>query len=246
MRFGLVIFLIFFCISAFAAPLRVTIDAGHGGTDTGAKRGNLQESELVLLVAFELHRLLAADSRFTPIMTRTTDRIVALEERTKFAEKSKSDVFVSIHANSAPDKKIHGAEIYFQNQLPPDQESLYLAARENEGAIQTRNKEKSEVLSIVEDLERHHQTLFSFNLAKALEKSWPRRKNSRVHVRQAPFHVLTEVDMPSVLVETGYLTNGEEALWLHQKSTQKQIAKSIHNGLIQFKTKWDQTPKGIN
>jgi N-acetylmuramoyl-L-alanine amidase len=231
-----------------AAPLKVVIDAGHGGADIGATRESLRESQIVLQMSFELAKILKADPRFDPTMTRTTDVLIPLNTRTELAERHDGDVFVSIHANSSTESKVHGVEIYFQNQIPPDEETLLLASRENEGAVKSKSKEegdlKGDVKSIVNDLVRHHQTIMSSYLAKDLHRSWPRRQNGRVQVRQAPFYVLTEVSMPSVLVETGFLTNATEAQWLAEKRNQKQIAMAIYKGLIQFKSRWDQLPKG--
>mgnify|MGYP001577243627 CR=1 FL=1 len=110
----------------------VVIDPGHGGNDGGAKSDDAKESAIALSVSKLLADALKNDGRFEVKMTRTRDEFVTLEDRAEFANHAKADLFISIHTNWSEDPKARGKEIYFQNQLPPDEESLYLASREIE------------------------------------------------------------------------------------------------------------------
>lgn len=223
-----------------AKPLHVILDPGHGGTDVGAIHDNLKESDIVLKVTKQLAGLIKKDSRFKLTLTRQADTNVSLTERTNLARSSKGDVFLSIHANSSIEPKPKGAEIYFQNQLPPDEESRFLASRENSGAESAEAaKAKGDVANIIDDLERSFHTHHSYSLVRAIRTSWLKTGHGPV-IRQGPFHVLYEVSMPSALVEIGYLSNPEEAKWLAKPETHRALAQILYEGLIQFKERLDK------
>lgn len=222
--------------------LRVMIDAGHGGTDSGAVVGPARESEIALKVAKALERRLKSDNRFAPLMTRQGDQMLSLSERVRRAEDADSDLFLSIHANSSPDKRARGVEFYFQNQLPPDEESLFLAASENkmEKVVEATHaegdlKKESDVRSIVEDLKRQVRLQKSFVLSRTLARTWQKsEKIDASSIRQAPFYVIAKSSRPAVLVELGFLTNPVEAAKLMKSETQEQIAARIHQGLVEY------------
>src|SRR5689334_9020050 len=123
MRFFLCVFVLLSPLYIQASQLHVIVDPGHGGTDKGAVYEGLKESEIVLKVARRLVLLLEKDKRFKVTMTRTGDETMSLGERTRLAKDVAGDVFLSIHVNTAGTEKAKGAEIYFQNQMPPDEES---------------------------------------------------------------------------------------------------------------------------
>jgi N-acetylmuramoyl-L-alanine amidase len=238
----------YFIHSAFA--LHVVIDAGHGGVDTGATHNEKKESEIVLAVTQKLAEVLKEDDRFTVTLTREKENFLSLEERTEIANKSKADVFLSIHVNWSEDKSVKGKEIYFQNQLPPDEESLYLASRENQGK-KVRGPDKSvssdsDLTAIIEDLNRNSRIQKSGLLSEFIEKSWPSEQNykkNKTSIRQAPFYVISNVNMPSCLVELGFISNASEATKLTDPAYQKKLAAALHNGLIQFKELVDKTTR---
>lgn len=222
--------------------LRVMIDAGHGGVDAGAVVGVARESEIALKVAKALERRLKSDSRFVALMTRDRDQMLSLSERVRRADAAEADLFLSIHANSSPDQRARGVEFYFQNQLPPDEESLFLAASENkmekvvEAAHATDDlKKESDVRSIVEDLKRQVRLQKSFLLSRTLARTWQKaEKIDAGSIRQAPFFVIAKSARPAVLVELGFLTNPIEAQKLMKSATQEQIAARIHQGLVEY------------
>ncbi|MEQ1878907.1 MAG: N-acetylmuramoyl-L-alanine amidase, partial [Bdellovibrionia bacterium] len=182
---------------------------------------------------------------FRVTLTRHSNDTVSLSERTDLARSVKGDVFLSIHANSSIEPKPKGAEIYFQNQMPPDEESRYLASRENKGVevAGDSGKAKTDVASIIDDLARSYHTHQSYSLVRAVRTMWAKSGSNPV-IRQGPFHVLYEVSMPSALVELGYLSNPDESKWLAKPETHRALAQILYEGLIQFKEKLDKkTPK---
>lgn len=225
----------------------VVIDPGHGGNDGGAKSDDAKESSIVLSVSNLLAAALKADGRFEVKMTRQRDEFVTLEERADFANKAKADLFISIHTNWSEDPKARGKEIYFQNQLPPDEESLFLASRENQGKktgqIENAPTAANDVNSILNDLRRSSRIQASGHFAEALFKNWPQDGVKRhTPLRQAPFFVISNLNMPSALVELGYLSHAQEGARLMQPEFQKQLAESLRNGIIQFKEMLDKRP----
>lgn len=237
---------LFVSIAAQAAPLTVMIDAGHGGKDHGTTRAQVRESDITLSVAKRLHDLLAKDKNFRPRLTRDSDRRLSLAERSRLAKESKADVFISVHVNSNPEPRAKGAEFYFQNQLPPDEESMYLAHKENEAEATgmapqaydfvAKSSYSPEVGAIVTDLLDSDRILRSSQLTKALKSSWRgTRKNQKNSVRQAPFFVLSQMQTPSALVELGFLTNNEDFRDLTDSKVQAKMAEDLYRGLIQYR-----------
>ena len=246
------LFLLVVLIYPFAwAKYKVIVDPGHGGKDMGAVRGSIREADIVLSVAKELSQLLA-DSEFEFALTRQENKAVELEQRTIIAHKEKGDIFISIHANSSPDFKARGTEFYFQNQLSPDQDSLFLANRENENPdfgvdyrpSQFEKTQKKNVANILDDMMKNNYIHLSAELALKLRKSFQLDPMQAKHkIRQAPFHVVSTVNMPSVLIELGFITNPNDAKLLTQKDYHRQLAKNIFLGLQGFKETLDKSHK---
>ncbi len=244
MRQCLILPLFFISFSTYALPLQVLIDPGHGGNDGGAVHGKAKESEIALKVGLELKALLAEDPNFFPTMTRQSDRYLTLQDRVAFAEKAKSDLLISIHANASTDRRARGVEIYFQNHLPPDEDTLFLASNENKFA-QNKNEtttlesveptKRNDVLSIIDDLKRQHRLVTSHKLSQKLLNEWEDSSSGSNAIRQAPFYVVSKANVPSVLVELGFLTNPKEADKLMSSAYQKEIARKIYKGLETFR-----------
>lgn len=236
---------------AWAAPMTVIVDPGHGGIDDGAVRQNTKEADITLNVGRKLFDLLKKDKAFKPVLTREGDRSISLNERAQVARQRKADVFLSIHVNSSPDNKAHGAEFYFQNQLPPDEESMLLAHRENSedggGAripysYLEKNSLPNDVSTIVGDLLDGDRVLRSSMLSKSLKLSWRGSKKSKTNsIRQAPFYVLSQMTVPSSLVELGFITNAADLQELTSEASQKRMAEDIYRGLKSYKDAVDKT-----
>ena len=241
----------FICIHASAAPLHILVDPGHGGSDSGAVRGNLKESTIALKVAKNLADLLKKDERFEVTLSREADRKISLDQRTQIAKDVNADVFLSIHLNTNNDPRVHGEEFYFQNQLPADEDMLFLASRENdeEDTDQQATQKLSsanDVRVILEDLGRNHRIKSSGDLSKVLFENWAVANGKKIasrSIRQAPFRVVSQVNIPSVLCELGFLSNPTEGPKLAEGAYQIALAKSLYDGLVKFKESMDKDPE---
>ena len=252
--FGILV-TVFWIPNVQAAPLTVVVDPGHGGRDDGAVKGGLNEASITLEVGKQLFTLLKNDKRFRAYITRDENVFVSLPARAEIAKNKKADVFVSIHVNSSPDPKAHGAEFYFQNQLPPDEESMALAHKENslsesggsgpQYAFLESNRYPADVSAIVGDLLDSDRVLKSSQLSKSLRLSWRgSRKHKNGSVRQAPFFVLSQMTPPSTLVELGFLTHPDDLADLTNSLSQKRMAEDIYRGLVSYKESMDKTTTG--
>jgi N-acetylmuramoyl-L-alanine amidase len=221
---------------------RVVIDPGHGGHDPGTMNKNgLREKDIVLDVALRLRTLLEKD-RFEVVMTRDRDVFIPLEERTAIANSKGADLFVSIHVNAARSTKPRGTETYFLNlATTPDAEEV--AAREN--AVTTRRV--SELQSILQKVLNNEKITESRELARRLQTSLSTSLYSSTTdfrnrgVKTAPFYVLLGAQMPSVLVETAYLTNRRDAELLGDEAFRQKLAESIAGGIRRYQDSLAQT-----
>jgi len=225
--------------------MQVMIDPGHGGIDSGTSHSGIQEKDLVLKVAGYLKTLLADNPQFSVQMTREKDQHLSLQDRVKKAEKAQADLFISLHANSNPDRRVKGTELYFQNSLPPDEESLVLAEQENQAEKPgTDNKhpstadapsKKGDIMAIVDDLHRQYRAKSSLKMTQLLASDW-----SHSAIRQAPFYVVSKTTMPSVLVEVGFLSHPDESKKLNTIKYQQEIAQKIYKAVLQYKEMMDK------
>jgi N-acetylmuramoyl-L-alanine amidase len=213
----------------------VMIDPGHGGHDPGAMAFGLQEKDLALAIALALRdqiRMQHPDIRVG--MTREEDRFIPLVRRPKLAKAFGADLFISIHLNASPAERLHGVETYFLN-LTSDASALAVAARENA----TSEKKVSDLNVILLDLLRDTNILESSKLAQSLHTELldalkPAHAVRDLGVKQAPFMVLIGAEMPSVLVEAGFVTNRAESDLLKDADYLKRIANGIYAGLDRY------------
>ncbi|RYZ85693.1 MAG: N-acetylmuramoyl-L-alanine amidase [Proteobacteria bacterium] len=230
-----------------ACALEIMVDPGHGGYDTGTTHVGVKEKELVLKVANYVRELLESDPRFRTSMTRTSDQHVSLKDRVKKAESIHADLFVSLHANSNPSSRVRGTELYFQNSLPPDEESLILADQENQSEVAesgraktTAPSKKSDVMAIVDDLHRQYRAKSSLKMTQLLADGWKQSDVlSKAAIKQAPFYVVSRTTMPSVLIEVGFLSHPEEARKLTKVKYQQEIAQKIYKAVVAYKEMMD-------
>lgn len=232
---------------------KVIIDPGHGGVDHGAVYYNLRESDITLQISQLLQKqLIEAGSEV--IMTRNNDRHVSLAERAELARQNKGDIFLSIHLNSSEDSRASGMEIYFENQLPADEESMFLANKENADHYVTKEIEwplkpipqaqhlKGDLLYIVQDLQRNHRIQMSSILALKIAQKWQgNRRSTENTIHQAPFYVISNVNMPSTLIEVGFVSNQKEAELLKSPSYQQSIVRGIVQGIKTYQEMIDKT-----
>ncbi len=233
---------LFFSVLSYATPYRIVVDPGHGGKDTGASLNNIKESEITLQISKKIREQFQGTPNIEVYLTRENDSIVPLFERAELSKQKKADLFLSIHANSSPDLSARGAEFYFQSQMPPDEETLFLANRENnEVATSSEVKDKGDLNTIIEDLQKTGHVYSSQIFAETLLKNWKKDFKARSQpIRQGPFHVLVNVPIPSVLIEVGFITNTKDRDNLSLPHKQQRIAEIIFNSVIEYKEKMDK------
>lgn len=221
---------------AFGLKVRkIILDPGHGGRDPGASGFKIREKDLTLKIAHELKALInEKHPEIEVLMTRTTDEYLSLEARTAFANQNKGDLFVSIHLNASTKSRVGGIETYYLN-LTSDPDALALAAKENATSL----KGISELQDILEDLMRNTKIQESSDLAQLVQKSIYEKAEQHLKIRnlgvkQAPFFVLLGAQMPSILIEAGFLTNQAENAKLKKSHYQKELAQGIYQGLYQY------------
>ena len=214
---------------------RVVIDPGHGGKDFGAPGffPGVHEKDVVLEIAKRVARKLREELGLEVMLTRNDDRYLTLEERTAFANTRNGDLFVSIHTNASRDPRAYGTETYFLN-LATDDESIRVAAMENA----TSTKNISDLHSILNDLLKNAKINESSRLAAFVQGALVKNLNLKGYdrikdkgVKQAPFYVLLGARMPSILVETAFISNREECQRLTNPSYQDNLADSIIKGI---------------
>lgn len=216
---------------------RIVVDPGHGGNDPGAiGRGRLQEKDVTLRLARALRRELVARG-FSVVLTRDDDRSLSLLERTAIAEGAGGDLFVSLHANAARNRAAEGLEIYTLDENARRQ-TLRLAARENgvtPGEVdalqnlltQLRVSETSERANRVADL------VFE-DIVRGMGRRWPSVGAGRGRLR-GPFYVLYLSDMPSILIEAGFVTHAQDARRLRDPDYLDALATRIASGIERFR-----------
>jgi N-acetylmuramoyl-L-alanine amidase len=212
----------------------IVIDPGHGGSDPGAP-GYLKgvwEKDIVLELARNLADKLRHRLQCTVILTRESDKKLALEERTAIANTRRADLFISLHTNAARNKKLAGIETYLLN-LATDEQAIAVAARENA----TSKKNISDLEFILSDLMKHAKIGESTRLANDVHQSLIQgmRKNySNIHdlgVKQAPFYVLLGARMPAILIETSFISNKLECERLLDPAYQDALCDAIATGV---------------
>ncbi|AZC99788.1 MULTISPECIES: N-acetylmuramoyl-L-alanine amidase [Pseudomonas] len=221
----------------------VVIDAGHGGEDPGASGSRGQhEKDVVLAIARELQRQINGLKGFRAELTRTGDYFIPLRGRTEIARKKGADLFVSIHADAAPSRAAFGASVFALSDRGATSETArWLADSENRsdligGAGNVSLDDKDRMLAgVLLDLSMTASLTSSLNVGqKVLSNIGRVTPLHKQRVEQAGFMVLKSPDIPSILVETGFISNANEASKLATVSHQQALARSISSGVRQF------------
>jgi N-acetylmuramoyl-L-alanine amidase len=215
----------------------IVIDPGHGGSDPGAPGyyKNEWEKDIVLKLAKKLAKTLRDRLKCTVLLTRSTDKKLTLEERTAIANTKRADLFISLHCNAAKNKRLKGIETYILN-LATDESAIAVAARENA----TSKKNISDLEYILSDLMKHAKIEESTRLADVVHNSFingMKKKYSGINnlgVKQAPFYVLLGARMPSILIETSFISHKTEGKRLMSNSYQTAISNSIADGVVKY------------
>ena len=211
----------------------VVIDAGHGGVDPGAisPQSGLREKDVTLKIARAIRDALLASGRVRVALTRGDDRFLVLRERFGIARRLKADLFISIHCDSALSDQASGASAYTLSEVASDKEAARLAARENKadviGGLNMAGA-GADVQSILIDLTQRETMNASAGFARLLgREARPLIPVKPVFHRMASLMVLKAPDMPSILFETGYISNPAEAAFLDSEDGRERIADSV-------------------
>ena len=217
----------------------VVIDPGHGGIDPGAiGESGTFEKEITLAVGLQLKRKLEATGRYRVVMTRERDVFVRLRDRVEKARQAGGQLFISLHADSMPDHDTRGASVYTLSEKASDAEAEGLAQRENRADLiagVALEGESPEVTSILIDLARRETMNLSANMATLVVPELERQgKVLRKGHRFAGFAVLKAPDVPSVLVEMGYLSNKMDERQLNTRDYQAKMAEALARAVDRF------------
>ena len=228
----------------------VVIDAGHGGKDPGCHGKHSNEKSVTLAIALKLGNFI--EEKFPEvdvIYTRKTDVFVELNERAKIANKNEADLFICIHANAGPEKAF-GAETYVLG-LHRTESQRKIAEREN-SAIQFEdgggaNYEKLTADAIIaRQLQLSVYLDHSINFAAKIQEQFENLGRHNRGVRQAGFLVLYKTTMPSVLIETGFLSNPKEENFLADEKSQDLMATSIFDAFQTYKAEYEGANLSVN
>jgi len=224
----------------------VVIDAGHGGKDPGTLGRYTKEKDITLAIALKVGQYIRQNIKDVQVLyTRKTDVFIELYKRGEIANKAHADLFISIHCNSNPNKNITGAETYVMG-IDKNNRNMEVVRKEND------------VITLEDDYKQHYEgfdpndpvSMISFNMAQNVYRSQSLefaalvqdqfRKRAGRHdrgVRQALFAVLWTTYMPSVLIETGFLSNAREEVFLRSENGQAIIASAIYRAFKEYKTR---------
>ena len=228
----------------------IAIDAGHGGRDPGAVGSNVVEKDITLLIARELERTLRDTKGYQAVMIRSNDESVSLNQRYQNARKSGADALISIHADGFRLESVKGASVFVWSNEASSSVARNLSERQRK-RIQAQIKDikpydfnEDEAMRIYPSTYKNKidQSLILGNKILEQLKRDPFTKIHKKNVEFADFRVLKSVDIPSVLVESGFITNPEDAERLNKKEGRRMIARSIFLGIHNYFK--EQPPSG--
>lgn len=215
----------------------VVLDAGHGGHDPGAisPHGGDREKDVTLAIAKAIRAELLKTGRVRVALTRDSDKFLVLQDRYGIARKMRANLFISIHADSAENQDANGATIYTLSEVASDREAQRLALRENKSDIingVNLGGADANVSSILIDLTQRETMNVSADFAKLLLREAKPNMSLRTNShRFASFIVLKAPDTPSVLFETGYLSNESDVRFLASTEGQQKVARSVASAI---------------
>ncbi len=218
---------------------KIIIDPGHGGKDPGAiGLSGFTEKEAVLDIGLRLRELLTKELKMNVIMTRSRDIFIPLEERAKIANEANADLFISIHANSSRHRTAQGVEIYLLGKAS-DKKALRTAARENNSTEEEATNLDKNLMNIKKDLVQEFKKEESLELAHITRSTFmtilrPSYPVVDLGVKTAPFYVLMNTAMPSILAEVSFISNPAEEMRLKSKSFRQKTADSLFEGIKKY------------
>jgi N-acetylmuramoyl-L-alanine amidase len=215
----------------------VVLDAGHGGHDPGAisPESGAREKDVTLAISRAIRDELVKTGRVRVALTRENDRFLVLHDRYGLARRMKADLFISIHADAAENREARGGTVYTLSEVASDREAQRLAARENKADVLNGvnlGKQDNEVSSILIDLTQRETMNVSAGFARLLlREARPNMLLREDKHKFASFIVLKAPDTPSVLFETGYISNAKDAEFLASTEGQRKVAQSVSSAI---------------
>lgn len=228
------------------AKFRVVLDAGHGGNDFGATYHGYVEKNNALNVVLKVGRILEADPGSQVIYTRKTDVFIPLDERADIANKSKADIFVSIHCNANKNTAASGTETYVMG-VTRNASNLEVAKKENEVVTMEKdykikydgydpNSPESVIgMTVIQEEYLDQSIELAAGVQEGFEEGLSRKSRG---VKQAGFLVLRKIYMPRVLIEMGFVSNKEEGAFLSSDEGQEKIAEAIAKAILDYKKEY--------
>lgn len=217
----------------------IVIDPGHGGVDPGAmSRSGVWEKHIVLAFAKDLRRGLLASGKFNVRLTRDRDVFIRLRDRIAIARRAGADLFISVHADSIGDSRVRGTSVYTLSERASDKEADTLAQKENKSDLIAGvdlNEQSDDVVNILIDLAQretmNESAVFARKLVDELTKIREMLRNTH---RFAGFAVLKAPDIPSVLVELGYLSNRRDEKMLRDPRQRRRMASAMARAVNEY------------
>jgi len=224
----------------------IVIDPGHGGKDPGAiGRYGIREKDITLDISRRLKRHLEG-ACIDATLTRSDNRFISLWRRADIANKKEADFFISIHANAAHSRSAKGFEVYYLSEAVDDN-ARAIAAAENaslkyEDSSFGNKKPSTSLEATIWDITHHENRVESIELAKYITQTAHKALGTRDRgVKAARFYVLKGAEMPSVLIEVGFISNSQEAQKLKSAAYREKVAKAIASGIIKYKEEYEAT-----
>lgn len=216
----------------------IAVDAGHGGHDPGAiGKGNIKEKKVALDIARRLVRIINSQEGYKAFLTRDKDIYLTLSHRTQIANEEGADIFVSIHLNSAPRRSARGSEVFFLSPAGAKQTANRLLANQSNAAreLGLAGNSSSDILQMLVDVNQQSMMERSSSLAEEILKALDRKDLAPTRsIKQRSFAVLKSIDIPSVIVETGFLTNSKDRAIFKRDSGKQKIAEGVASGVFSY------------
>ncbi len=225
----------------------VVIDAGHGGHDPGAmSKSGLREKDINLDVAKRVGKLFE-DARVNVIWTRSTDKFISLEGRSRIANRSSADLFISVHTNGSRSSALNGFEVYYLSDSISDMAKALNAAKNYELNIDKSyfGSNSFALRTVLWDMLNTKNCAESINLAQNIAQSASQNMGLKIlGVKSARFYVLKGTNIPAVLVEMGFISNPKEEKSLRNNFYRQQLAEVIFDGVVNYSNKKYNSPGG--
>ncbi|MEM7047195.1 MAG: N-acetylmuramoyl-L-alanine amidase [Pseudomonadota bacterium] len=217
----------------------VVIDAGHGGRDPGAQGfDGSQEKDIVLAATKIISEVMTASGRYEVVLTRESDRYIGLRERVEKARSADADIFISLHADSLHDNSIYGVHVYTLTDEAGDEEAQQLLGQEDtQNVMADEALENNDpmlawiLLDLTQRATMHDSRRLAYHIVRQLQERVPMTRNAHRH---AGFMVLRAVDVPSVLIELGFLSNPRDVRALNDPAYISRIAQGLVQALDQY------------